>query len=109
MRHNVPMFDAFGFLAIIPVLIIGFFFLIFFGVVGLIIFIVVKNVQKAKELGHDPFTMETELTARAIDSQLLAPENKLENRLQELDDLRARGVITVEEHAKARGEAIAAG
>lgn len=105
----MPMLDAFGLIAIVPLLMIGFFFLMFFGVVGLIIFIVVKNVKKAKELGHDPFTMETELTARAIDSALLAPENKLESRLRELDDLRARGVITVEEHTKARGEAIAAG
>jgi hypothetical protein len=69
----------------------------------------VKNVQKAKSLGHDPFTMETELAAKAIDSQLLSAGTTLEGRLRELDDLRARGIITVDEHAKARAEAISVG
>jgi hypothetical protein len=66
-----------------------------------------RNAAKARELGHDPLTMQTELAARAMDSELLAPRPSLEARLAELDDLHARGVITADEHAKARAEALA--
>jgi hypothetical protein len=51
--------------------------------------------------------MQTELAARAMDSELLAPRPSLEARLAELDDLHARGVITADEHAKARAEVLA--
>lgn len=90
-------------------------FFVFFGLVVLFIVAVVvvmivtvsRNAAKARELGHDPLTMQTELAARAMDSGLLAPQKSLEARLAELDDLRARGVITAEEHAKARADALA--
>jgi hypothetical protein len=42
-----------------------------------------------------------------MDSELLAPRPSLEARLAELDDLHARGVITADEHAKARAEVLA--
>jgi uncharacterized membrane protein len=90
-------------------------FAIFFGIVVLFIIAVAvvmvvmisRNAAKARELGHDPLTMQTELAARAMDSELLAPRPSLEARLAELDDLHARGVITADEHAKARAEALA--
>lgn len=105
VRHDVAM-DIFG---------AGFF--IFFGfavvfIVGVLVAMVViisRNAAKARALGHDPVTMQTELAARAMDSGLLAPAKSLEERLAELDGLRARGVITAEEHAKARADALAAG
>lgn len=103
------MFPDFGLLALVPLLIFGFFGLIFVAVFGTIVFVIVKNVQKARALGHDPFTMQTELTAKAIDSALLSPENTIEARLRELDNLRTRNVITEPEYAKARAEAISAG
>jgi hypothetical protein len=106
--HMVPGFDPFTAIPVVMIFMFGLFGLFFVGVVTFIIVAIVKNVQKAKELGKDPFTMETELTARAIDSQILAPEQSLEQRLAELDGLRDRGVITAEEHAKARAEAISA-
>jgi len=89
-------------------------FVVFFALVVLFIVAVVvamivmisRNAAKARELGHDPLTMQTELTARAMDSSLLAPQKSLEARLAELDDLRARGVITAEEHAKARADTL---
>ena len=89
-------------------------FVVFFGLVVLFIVAVVvvmivtisRNAAKARELGHDPLTMQTELTARAMDSSLLAPQKSLEARLAELDDLHARGVITAEEHAKARADTL---
>jgi uncharacterized membrane protein len=90
-------------------------FATFFGIVVLFIIAVAvvmvvmisRNAAKARELGHDPLTMQTELAARAMDSELLAPRPSLEARLAELDELHARGVITADEHAKARAEALA--
>jgi hypothetical protein len=72
-----------------------------------ILVMISRNAAKARELGHDPLTMQTELAARAMDSELLAPRPSLEARLAELDDLHARGVITADEHAKARAEVLA--
>ena len=103
------MFPDLGLFAIVPFLIFGFIIFMFVVVFGTIIFVIVKNVQKAKELGHDPFTMETELTAKAIDSSLLGARQTIESRLAELDNLRTRGIITEPEYAKARAEAISAG
>jgi hypothetical protein len=71
------------------------------------IVLVSRNAAKARALGHDPLTMQTELAARAMDSSLLAPQKSLEARLAELDELRARGVISAEEHAKARADTLA--
>ena len=90
-------------------------FATFFGIVVLFIIAVAvvmvvmisRNAAKARELGHDPLTMQTELAARAMDAELLAPRPSLEARLAELDELHARGVITADEHAKARAEALA--
>ncbi len=95
--------------------ILGAGFVIFFALAVLFIIAVAvvmvvmisRNAAKARELGHDPLTMQTELAARAMDSELLAPRPSLEARLAELDDLHARGVITADEHAKARAEALA--
>ncbi|GMA91863.1 SHOCT domain-containing protein [Homoserinibacter gongjuensis] len=95
--------------------ILGAGFVIFFALAVLFIIAVAvvmvvmisRNAAKARELGHDPLTMQTELAARAMDSELLAPRPSLEARLAELDDLHARGVITADEHAKARAETLA--
>jgi hypothetical protein len=103
------MFPDLGLIAFIPILIFGFFGFMFVAVFGTIVFVIVKNVQKARALGHDPFTMETELAAKAIDSSLLSPAQTIESRLAELDGLRSRGIITEPEYAKARAEAISAG
>ena len=102
------MLPDFGLFAIVPVAMFAIFGLFFAAVLVLIVFSIVKNAQKAKAMGHDPFTLQTELAARAVDSRLLAPEHTIENRLRELDDLHARGVITPDEYAKARAEAISA-
>ena len=110
MVHDSRM-DLFGFGAgafgIGFAIMLVFSLLFFAAVVTFIVIAITKNARKASQLGHDPFTMETELTARAIDSQLLQPERSLESRLAELDDLLARGVITPAEHATGRAEAIA--
>jgi hypothetical protein len=82
--------------------------LLFTAVVVFIIVTAVRNAQKARELGHDPLTLETELAVKAIDSAVLAPAGTIESRLAELDSLRSRGIITEAEYAKARAEAISA-
>ncbi|WP_246139983.1 SHOCT domain-containing protein [Protaetiibacter larvae] len=99
-------FDAFGAFGVVFVVLLVLGLLFIAAVITFMVIAITRNVRKAKELGHDPLTMETELTARAIDSKLLAPEVSTEARLAELDDLHARGVITATEYATARAEVI---
>ncbi len=84
------------------------FVLLFVAAVVFIVVTVVRNANRARALGHDPLTMQTELAARVIDSPLLAaaPKPTLEQRLAELDDLRSRGVLTEDEYRAARQKAI---
>lgn len=72
--------------------------------IGAIIAIVsaILNAKKAVDLGHNPLTMQTELQAKVLDSQALAPERSVEQRLAELDRLRASGAIDDAEHTAAR-------
>lgn len=97
---------GFGAFSIGFILILAFGGLFFAAVITFMVIAITRNAKRAKELGHDPFTMDTELTARAIDSQLLAAKPTIEARIAELDDLHARGIITPDEYAKARAEAI---
>jgi len=86
-----------------------------FVIVGLLIALgfvftivmIVRNYSKARESGHDPFTLQTDLATRALDSELLAPKQSIEQRLAELDDLVTRGVITDEERVAARADILA--
>jgi Short C-terminal domain len=60
--------------------------------------------------GLNPLVAREQLEARLAQSQLLtpaAPGKSIEQRLAELDDLHARGVITADEHAAARAKVIA--
>ncbi|MEW1961307.1 SHOCT domain-containing protein [Microbacterium sp. NPDC077644] len=93
-----------------------------FGVlfVAAVIFIIVaaaRNWKAAKDAGYDPLTMQTQATAQVLRSELLRPSGtpvagaappSIEQRLAELDDLHARGVITDAEHAAARASALGA-
>lgn len=95
-------------------------FAVVFGVlfVGVLIFIIVTTTRKwkaAKEAGYDPLTMETQIAAQAMKSELMRPagtpgtapgSKTLEERLSELHDLHARGLITDAEHAEARTKAL---
>lgn len=62
----------------------------------------IMNAKKAIDLGHNPLTMQTELQAKVLDSRALAPERSVEERLAELDRLRASGAIDEAEHAATR-------
>ncbi|MBF4613889.1 SHOCT domain-containing protein [Curtobacterium sp. VKM Ac-1376] len=50
--------------------------------------------------------MQEDIAHRALQSRTLAPDRPLEQRLAELDDLHARGVISDEEHRAARAAAL---
>ena len=59
--------------------------------------------------GLNPFVAREQLEARLAQSQLLSPPptaKTTEQRLTEVDDLHARGVITDEERAAARAKII---
>jgi hypothetical protein len=68
------------------------------------IYTAVRNRNALKAAGYDPLTAQVQMADRFIRSQ---EHPTLESRLKELDDLHARGVISDEEHAKARADALA--
>lgn len=92
-------FDAFpvamGIIAVLFILVLGF-----------IIFIWVRNYRSVKASGMDPFTLESTVATRIAKSQLLAEQKSVEQKLAELDDLRARGIITNEEFQQARHDTL---
>lgn len=91
-------------------------FLVFLlAVVGGIVAVIIKNYRYAKSRGYDPLTMETEMAARLMESQLMQPGSPsetapaastgtVEERLAEIDGLHERGVISAEERAAARAK-----
>jgi hypothetical protein len=92
-----PMFDvAFSVVAVLVVV----------GIVSTIVVTIVRATRVARS-GHNPLTLDTDLAVRALDSAALRQPKSLEQRLAELDDLRARGIISEEEHRAARAAALA--
>lgn len=95
---------------------VGFFGLVLLLVVAGVIFSVVVGVRKyriLKDAGADPFTVDAAVAAKVLRSDVLRPSStdvpatrSLEERLRELDDLFARGVITEDEHREARAAAL---
>jgi hypothetical protein len=86
--------------------------LLFAAVVIFMIVTVVRRWNVAKKAGYDPLAMDTQIAAQIGQSALLrrpdaAPERpSIEQRLAELDDLHARGVISDVEHVAARAKAL---
>lgn len=73
--------------------------------------IAVRKYMVLKKAGHDPLTVDAALAAKLLNSDVLrpgtatapsAPALTVEQRLAELDDLVARGVIGDEERTAAR-------
>lgn len=75
------------------------------GFVAIVVTIIVRSARMTKR-GQNPFTVQEDLAYQAMQSRTLAPEKSLEQRLAELDDLHARGVISDDEHRAARSEAL---
>jgi len=90
---------------VMPVL-TGIFVVLFLAVVAFIIYSQVRNYRKIKSAGMDPLTLEADLATRLAQSDLLAPKKSLEAKLNELADLRTRGVISGEEYEQARRDAL---
>jgi hypothetical protein len=90
-------------------------FPILFGVVALIVVagialtitLAVVNAQRLKRQGLNPFTLQSDLAARAMRSQVLAPERTKADRLTELDELRGSGRISDAEFTAARERILA--
>lgn len=91
--------------AVVPVF-LGIFIIVFMAMIGFMVFIWIRNYRASKRAGLDPFALQTELAARAANSQLLAPKQTREQKLAELDDLLARNVITRNEYTAARLKAL---
>ncbi len=88
-------------------------FFVVFGLFALVIlagfvfvgYAMVRGARAAKRSGIDPFTPESVLIADALRGK---GDRSIGQRLAELDDLHARGVISSEEHAAARRQALEA-
>jgi hypothetical protein len=85
--------------AIVPVIII----------VGFVVVIgtAIYRFYAARREGLDPLAGDIQLMGAAKQSQMLAPERSLEERLAEIDTLLAAGTITQDEHDAARARIIA--
>lgn len=80
------------------------------------IFVAVRKYRVIKRSGHDPFTVDAAVAAKVLNSDLLrpgtavddaAPAKSLEQRLAEVDELHARGVISDGERVAARAAILA--
>ena len=92
----------------------------FVGVMVAMVALSVHRYRKAKSQGIDLLTVDQDLAARLMQSEMLRPADgtagaaaggaaggaakPVEERLRELDDLHERGVISAEERAEARAK-----
>ena len=83
------------------------FVILFVSVVGFMIYTASRRYRAAKQAGLDPFAGDIQVMGRVNDSAMLAPERSVEDRLAEIDALRAAGTISAEEHEAARTRIIA--
>lgn len=75
------------------------------GMIAVVVLAVYRGTRMANR-GQNPLTLTEDLAFQATQSATLAPVKSLEQRLAELDDLHARGVISDDEHRSARAEAL---
>jgi len=88
---------------------VGLFFLLFVGVAIFSAVVGIRKYRILRDAGTDPFTVDAAVAAKVLTSDVLrgsderaTAERSIEERLAELDGLRARGVITADEHREAR-------
>jgi hypothetical protein len=75
---------------------------LFIGTMAFIIFSITRNYRKAKSMGKDPFTLQTEVIAKLADSKLLDGEEPIETKLAKADQLLKNGTITQAEYDEVR-------
>ncbi|MET4581390.1 uncharacterized protein HemY [Conyzicola nivalis] len=63
---------------------------------------VVRNSRRVRQHGLDPMTLQADLAAKVMRSDLLSGGQSKAQRLAELDAMLTEGVITPAEHAAAR-------
>jgi hypothetical protein len=105
MDESIP--DFFGHLPTLMLVLSLVFFILFLCVTGFIVFVWVKSYQALERQGVDPLGVPAQIAGRLATSKLLAPEMSVEARLQELDDLRARELISYDEYRAARDRVLA--
>ena len=96
-----PMMGMDRLFGAMPVIIVVF-LVVFVAVLGFMAWVFVRNFRAGKKAGLDPFTLQTELAARAANSQMLAPGKTANITWPSSKDLLARQVITRDEYNKAR-------
>jgi hypothetical protein len=77
------------------------------AVLGGCVWVIVRNFREARRHGLDPFTLQTTAYSRVLTSRLVEPSRSLEERLAQIDDLHARGLIDDDERRSARAAALA--
>jgi hypothetical protein len=92
------LFNAF--FAIVGVLFVG---AIVFGVVA-----VTRNWRAARDAGLDPLAAETQIAGRLYNSSLLADGRSPQERLSELEGLRANGLVDQAEYEQIRSRILGA-
>ena len=63
---------------------------------------IVRNTRKVRQHGLDPMTLQADLAAKVMQSDLLSGGQTKAQRLGEVDAMLTEGVITPDEHAAAR-------
>ena len=82
------------------------FAVLFVCAVAFIIYSAVRRARAARAAGLDPFAGDIEVMGAVKQSQLLAPDRSMAERLTEIDALLAAGTITQDEHDAARARII---
>ncbi|MCS5734683.1 hypothetical protein [Herbiconiux daphne] len=68
---------------------------------------VVANARRVRRSGHNPLTLQADLATKLLDSDALSAERSTEERLGELDRLRASAAISPDEYQAARARVLA--
>lgn len=95
--HNPVIPGAFDAIMIVGVVVVLLGFVAVFG-------IIVYRATRMMRRGQNPITLQEDLMTQAMRSQTLAPQRSTEERLVELGDLHARGLISDDEHRSARAD-----
>lgn len=98
--------DEFGLFDSVFMLAIGLFLVLIVAGVVFTVYAAARRKRALERAGLDPYAADIQVMAKMANSSMLAPQQNLAARLAELDDLRGQGIISEEEHAKARAAAL---
>lgn len=75
----------------------------------LVIALIIRNATRMRQHGIDPTTLNADLAAKLMQSNVLAPDRSVEARLADLDRLAQQGTISADEHRDARRAVLSGG